>query len=262
MNGARNKSFILLIINCLMLLSSGNFLYAQTSVINGSVSDSLNAPIPFVNVFLKRANDNKVVAYTTSDTDGLYRLEVDKKGVFQLNFSSMAFQPTSKMLTIADESIYNIDVVLKEENFTLNEVIINSEKAITVKEDTIIYRASAFKKGNEENVEDLLKNLPGINVESDGTIKVGGKEIEKLLIEGDDLFGKGYKLLSKNLDASTVDKVEIYDKYSENRLLKGIEDSDKVAINLKLNDYSGKIFGVLKPGYGLVLKIHMTAKQT
>ena len=234
-----------------MFFTSGSFICAQASLIEGVVTDSLNSPIPYVNVFLKTSTTDRVVAFTTTKENGTYVLEVNGKGLFELNFSSISYKTKKIAITIGNNEAYTVDTVLNEENFALDEVIINSERAITVKEDTIIYRASAFKKGNEENVEDLLKNIPGINVEDDGTIKVGNKEIEKLLIEGDDLFGKGYKLLSKNLDASTVSKVEVYDKYSENRLLKGIESSDKVAINLKLTDSKNKLLGVLKPGYGL-----------
>ncbi len=245
------KRYFILIINCLIFIISGNFINAQTYTITGTVTDSLNVSIPYVNVFLKNTTNNNVVAFTSTNDTGTYSLEVKEKGDFELNFSSISYQTNKTPITINDKESYTINTVLKEENFTLDEVIINSEKAITVKEDTIIYKASAFKKGNEENVEDLLQNIPGINVDGDGTIKVGNKEIEALLIEGDNLLGKGYKLLSKNLDASTVNKVEVYDKYSENRLLKNVEQSDKVAINLKLNDTQNKLFGVLKPGYGL-----------
>lgn len=234
-----------------MFFISGNFVNAQTYTITGTVTDSLNVSVPYVNVFLKTITTKKVVAFTSTNDTGVYSLEVEEKGDFELNFSSISYQTNKIPITINDKVSYTINAVLKEENFTLDEVIINSEKAITVKEDTIIYKASAFKKGNEENVEDLLQNIPGINVDSDGTIKVGNREIEALLIEGDNLLGKGYKLLSKNLDASTVNKVEVYDKYSENRLLKNVEQSDKVAINLKLKDNHNKLFGVLKPGYGL-----------
>lgn len=147
---------------------------------------------------------------------------------------------------------YNLDVILKEETFTLDEVIINTDRAITIKKDTIIFNADSFKKGNEETVEDLLKNIPGITMDSDGTIKIGDREIEKVMVEGDDLFKKGYKLLTKNLDASVVSKVEVYEHYSNNRLLKGIEESDRVALNLTLkSNVKNKLFGALKPGYGL-----------
>jgi len=240
---------------------SGNFMSAQTFTIKGTVTDTLNRSVPYVNVFLKTTTANNVVAFTSTNNNGEYNLEVKEKGDFEVNFSSISYQTNTVPITIETNTIdYTVNTVLKEEHFTLDEVIINSEKAITVKEDTIIYRASAFKKGNEENVEDLLQNIPGINVDTDGTIKVGNKEIEKLLIEGDDLFGKGYKLLSKNLDASTVSKVEVYDNYSENRLLKNVENSDKVAINLKLNGDNNKLFGVLKPGYGLGFKNRYDSK--
>lgn len=240
-----------MIINCLVLSLSGNFAYSQ-SLVSGTVSDTLQKPIPYVNVFLKAQNEDGIIAFTTTQENGSYELITDKVGNFELTFSSISFQKKTEVLSLEKGKNYNLNVVLKEETFSLDEVIINSEKAITIKKDTIIFKADAFKKGNEETVEDLLKNIPGINVDGDGKIKIGGKEVEKVMIEGDDLFEKGYKLLTKNLDATVINKVEVYEKYSNNRLLKGIEDSDRVALNLTLkNNVKNKLFGSLKPGYGL-----------
>ena len=230
---------------------SGNFAYTQ-SIISGTVKDSLKNPVPYVHVFLKSQKQEGIIAFATSQENGTYQILTDEVGSFELTFSSISFQKKTEVFFLEKGENYDLNVVLNEETFALDEVIVNTDKAIRIKKDTIIFKADAFKRGNEETVEDLLKNIPGIEVSSDGKIKIGGREIEKVMVEGDDLFEKGYALLTKNLDASVVDKVEVYEKYSNNRLLKGIEDSDKVALNLTLkNDVKNKLFGSLKPGYGL-----------
>ncbi len=245
------RKYFIFILNCLILSLSGNFSYSQ-SIISGTVRDTLQKPIPYVNVFLKIQNQEGIIAFTTTQENGAYELTTDKAGNFELTFSSISFKMETKFISLEKNQNYNLDMILKEETFALDEVIINTDKAITIKKDTIIFKADAFKNGNEETVEDLLKNIPGINVDSDGNIKVGNREVEKVMVEGDDLFEKGYKLLTKNLDASVVNKVEVYDHYSNNPLLKGIENSDKVALNLTLkNSVKSKLFGSFKPGYGL-----------
>ena len=233
-----------------MLLVSGNFLFAQT--IKGKVTDSIQKPIPFVSVYLKELQNDVIVNFTTSNENGDYILKTNQTGDFELSFSSISYLTESFKIKLEKNKTHTINPKLKNNTFSLDEVIINSEKAITIKEDTIIYKAAAFKKGNEEVVEDLLRNLPGVSVSEDGTIKVKNREIEKIMVDGDDLFKKGYKLLTKNLEAQAVDRVEVYDHYSTNRLLKGIEESDKIAINLTLKDsYKNQVSAMLRPGYGL-----------
>lgn len=249
--GKRIKKYVIVFINCLILSLSGNFAYSQ-SIISGTVKDTLQKPVPYVNVFLKPQNEDAIVAFATTQENGSYKLTTDKVGAYEITFSSISFKKTTLPLVLEKNKNHTLDIVLKEETFALDEVIINSDRAVVVKKDTIIFKADAFKKGNEETVEDLLKNIPGITVDSDGKIKVGDREIEKVMVEGDDLFEKGYALLTKNLDAAAINKVEVYEKYSNNRLLKGIEDSDRVALNLTLKDnVKNKLFGSLKPGYGL-----------
>ncbi len=244
------KKYFIFIINCLILLLSGNFAYSQ-SVISGKVKDTLQNPVSFANVFLKAKNQNGILAFTTTAENGDYKLMTDKVGEFEVSFSSISFQKKSETVLLEKGKNLILNVILKYETFSLNEVIINTDKAITIKKDTVIFKADAFKRGNEETVEDLLKNIPGIEVADDGKIKIGGKEIEKVMVEGDDLFKKGYALLTKNLDASVINTVEVYDKYSNNKLLKGIEDSDRVALNLTLkNNVKNRLFATLKPGYG------------
>lgn len=246
------RNYFVVFINCLIFLLSGNFAYSQ-SIISGTVKDTLQNPIPHINVILKIQNQDGIIAFATTQENGYYELTTDRIGDMELTFSSLSFKETTIPFSLEKNTNKIFDMVLKEETFALDEVIINTDKAITIKKDTIIFKADAFKKGNEETVEDLLRNIPGISVERDGKIKVGNREIEKIMVEGDDLFEKGYALLTKNLDASTINTVEVYENYSQNRLLKGIEDSEKIALNLTLKDnVKNKIFGTLKPGYGLI----------
>ncbi|MDT0293262.1 carboxypeptidase-like regulatory domain-containing protein [Mesonia ostreae] len=229
-----------------MLLLSGNFLFAQT--IKGKVTDSLQKSIPFVNIYLKELKNDAIIEFTTTNKNGDYNLETDKTGDYQLSFSSISYLTASYMFKLEKNKTHTINPTLKDNTFSLDEVIINSEKAISIKENTIMYKAAAFKKGNEEVVEDLLRTLPGVTVSEDGTIKLKNREIEKVMVDGDDLFEKGYKFLTKNLEAQAVDHVEVYNHYSANRLLKGIEESDKIAINLTLKDsYKNKVTAMLRP---------------
>ena len=105
-----------------------------------------------------------------------------------------------------------------------------------MKKDTVEINADRFLSANDATVEDLLKKIPGVSVDSEGVIKIGNREIEKLMIDGDDFFERGYKILSKNMPPDQLKKIQILQKYSNNKLLKGIEESDKVALNLVLKD--------------------------
>src|SRR5690606_27441794 len=102
------------------------------------------------------------------------------------------------------------------------------------KKDTVVFNINSYKDGTERKIEDVLRKLPGIEInELSGIIKYKGKSIETVMLEGDDLFGSNYTLGTKNINADMVTEVEAIENYSENALLKGIEHSEKVALNLK-----------------------------
>jgi hypothetical protein len=219
--------------------------------IQGNILDTDSQPIEFVTIVIKKAIDSSYVAYTRSNQNGFYSLDVINKGEFLLSFSSLGYAKQEQLITIIDATeLTKIDVVLKNEIVSLDEVIVRAELDIVQKKDTIVFNAKAFAQGNEEVVEDLLKKIPGLTVDADGTIKVGNQEVEKVMIEGDDFFERGYKMLTKNMPAQPIDKIELLQNYSNNRLLKGVEESDRVALNLKLNDDAKRVwFGNMTLGY-------------
>ena len=143
---------------------------------------------------------------------------------------------------------YNINFVLREDKTTkLDEVIVKAKKRdFIIKKDTVTYNVSSYSDGSERKIQDLIKKLPGIEVNTNsGEIKYKGKSIETVLLEGDDLFGYNYSLGTKNINIDMVEQVQAIENYSENSLLKGIENGNKVALNLILKkgkiDFSGNI---------------------
>ena len=245
----------------LFFLLIQSFVSSQT-IIRGVVKNAINESLENVNIFIKPINKGNIIVYSSSDNKGNYKLRISKKGKFNLFFSSLGYESKIIPLDVNGQKEIEYDIILKEKIFELNEIIIVAEKPITIKKDTITFKTKFFLRGNEQVVGDLLKNIPGLNIDSKGTVKVGNQEIEKLMIDGDDLFEKGYKILSKNMPSYPIEEVEILKNYSNNKLLKGIENSNKVALNLKLNEKSKRIwFGNISTGYGLKSKQVSCARQ-
>lgn len=241
------RTFFLL----LYIFASTN-LFSQNTI-KGEVKDKNNQSIISASIILKD-NTGKIITYTYTDELGKYELKTEKLGQFVLIASSMGFEQKSIDLTFGNiNETKTIDFILNPKVTELKEIILETKRPITIKNDTIVFNADSYKQGNEQVVEDLLKKIPSLNIDANGTIKVGNQEIEKVMIDGDDFFEKGYKIVTKNMPVNPIDKVELYQNYSNNKHLKGIENSDKVALNLTLKEDAKRVwFGNIQAGYGLV----------
>ncbi|WP_438965900.1 carboxypeptidase-like regulatory domain-containing protein [Flavobacterium sp.] len=226
--------------------------YSQPTI-SGIIRDTNNETIPYINVVLKPQNGSSIEAYCYANEKGNYKLKTTKRGNFILTFSSLSYKTNSINVEInEDTKEITIDIILENEIKILNEIIVSANRPITIKNDTIIFNGDSFRQGNEQTVEDLLKKIPGLSIDANGTIKVGNQEIEKVMVDGDDMFEKGYKILTKNMPANPIDNVELYQNYSNNKHLKGIENSEKVALNLTLKEDAKRVwFGNMQVGYGL-----------
>jgi hypothetical protein len=195
-----------------------------------------------------------VQAYATTDNSNDYVLQTTKTGSFQLIVNSLNYKgQIFEIEFLPGTTSIEKDIQLDYNEIELKEVVIHTVRPIVIEGDKIIYDAKSFAQGNEQVLEDLLKKIPGLNVGTDGTIKVGNQEVEKVMIDGDDMFEKGYKILTKNMPVNPIDKVELLQRYSNNKHLKGIENSNKVALNLTLKeDFKRQWFGNMNLGYGLV----------
>lgn len=232
-----------------------NMLRSQTTI-TGKVTSILE---PVTNASILLRENNIIITYSISDSLGNFKLHFDEKITDSLILEVNSLSHETGFFSLNEsQTFYSIE--LKEREHTLDEVFITNKKIINRK-DTVYYNIEMFKNGTEEYVEDLLKKLPGIIIENDGTIKYNNKKIKKLLLDGDDLFGSKYKIGSKNIDANMVDSVQVYKKFSQNALLKNIEDSEEVAINLSLKKGKTDISGNARLGYGYKDRkdIHTTA---
>lgn len=214
--------------------------------ISGKILGQEKFPIGLTNILIKNAETPDLISeFTTSKQDGSYSIQL--KSDFEniiVEFTKFGYETQTyqfRRSKLGKE--YRLDVELTESSVELQEVIIRQKPKIEVKEDTVNYLASAFLDGSERKVEDLLKKLPGIQVDDDGKIKYKGKNVEKVLLEGDDLFDYNYTVGTRNMNVGIVEQVQAIENFTENPLLRGIQDSDKVALNLKLKkniiDFSG-----------------------
>jgi hypothetical protein len=232
---------------------------AQTKI-KGAITDDKDEPIISASVILKDTT-GKIISYTYSNGFGKFDLSTNKKGKYNLTANSMGFEQKNIEISINENDILDVVFNLKPKINELKEVIVTSARPITIDGDKVIYDVKSFLQGNEQTVEDLLKKIPGLNIDANGTIKVGNQEIEKVMIDGDDMFEKGYKILTKNMPVNPLDKVELLQNYSNNKHLKGIENSDKVALNLTLKEDAKRVwFGNILAGYGLFSKNRYEAK--
>ena len=146
----------------------------------------------------------------------------------------------------------NYPINLKE-GTQLKELEIVYEMPVSISGDTIIYNADSFKNGTERKLEDVLKKLPGVEVNKDGEIEVEGKKVQKIMVEGKDFFDGDTKLATKNIPADALEKIQVLRNYNEVSNLKGLENNEEnVAINIKLKQGKKNFwFGDMMAGIGI-----------
>lgn len=221
-------------------------------LVSGVIRDSLSKePLSGVHVVVWDATKQRVQSTAYSVAGGSYSVFVPDSGSFELRFSLLGYKRRSVRVEPATLSLGGLDVSLITETFRMEEVVINVRPKLVRAGDTVRFFADSYTRGDEQVLQDLLSRLPGFQVLTDGTVKVGQQEIDRILIEGDDLFDKGYHLLSTNMPVYPINQVEVLKNYSHNKLLHGVEESDKIALNLTLKeDYQSIWFGQIHAGGG------------
>lgn len=224
-------------------------LITSGQTISGTVFSENNKPLNNASVLLKN-KENNTLTYQITKNNGEFSFHHEGTDTLYLHCNALGFEKQIINI-IPAKDLQKLKIILLEKTEQLQEIIIETSIPICEKKDTIVFNAKSFLDGTEYSVEDLLKKLPGVQVSENGTIKIGNQEIEKIMVEGDDFFEKGYKILSKNMPVNPLKNVEILKNYSNNKHLKGVENSDRVAINLTLeDDYKRKWFGNAQGSYG------------
>ena len=219
---------------------------ASGKVVGGS--DSIN----FATVALLEYADSSIVAYTATDDNGIYRITA-REGSYLLKVSAIGFiaQVKEVSLNVSDTTIQNF--VLEEDAVTLEEARIKGRyTGISFGLDTIRYNPQAFTDGSETVLGDVLNKLPGIEVDAKGNIKAQGKDVSKVLLNGQDFFEGNTQMATKNLSADIAESVEVLSNYSEYSILKGFQSHEQTVINVGVNkNRLGKISGTLSAAGGI-----------
>ena len=227
---------------------------------NGSVRavvfDTLaKKPVPDATITLLARKDSSLISFSMTDNGGRFTINEIAPGDYRLLFSHVAYHSHSEWISITD-STRDIDlgrVTLNDRSIVLDEVLVRSEAPpVTLIGDTVQYNAGSFKTPPNASVEQLLKKLPGVQVDRDGNVKAQGENVRRVLVDGKEFFGDDPKMATKNLPADAIDKVQVYDRQSEQSQLTGFDDGNsEKTINLKLKkDKKKGSFGKVMAGAG------------
>ena len=200
--------------------------FAQTSRdISGVVKDSTGTSIIAATVKYIAGKDT---LFTRTDVEGNFIFNGVKSSTFLITVSSLGYQTLNKRFLYKDaESQIKLDLItLKSENRMLTEVVISGTPAVTIKEDTIIYRASDYPLRENALAEDLLKKLPGVEVDKDGNVTAQGKAITRVRVNGKDFFGGDVRTATQQLPADILESAQIIDDYGDQANLTGIRNGD------------------------------------
>ncbi len=222
--------------------------------IKGTLKDSLTATnLEAATVYLEAIKDSTLITYTITNSKGVFELEGQsfiKKA--RLNISYVGYAPYTKEVDLSQSPIDLGEIGLGNDVSSLDEVFIKSRAPVTVKKDTLEFNVSSFKTKKDANIEDLLKELPGVEVDDDGTIRVNGKEVNKILVNGKPFFGNDPTITTRNLTKEIIEKIQVTDTKTDDEAFAGEEgDQENKTINLTIKEENNKgVFGKLSAGGG------------
>lgn len=237
-----------LILFFLVLTSSA---FSQNIRFEGTVKDTSGVGLEMANIMAINQQTKAMDAYAITNETGKFTLNLKPSTTYTIKVSYIGFQTFEKSVTTGTSNI-NFPVVLKE-GTQLKEVEIVHEMPVSVSSDTIIYNSDSFTNGTERKLEDVLKKLPGVEVNKDGEIEVEGKKVQKVMVEGKDFFDGDTKLATKNIPADALDKIQVLRNYNEVSNLKGLENNEEsIALNIKLKEGKKNFwFGDMSAGIGV-----------
>ncbi|HUH26395.1 MAG TPA: outer membrane beta-barrel protein, partial [Flavobacterium sp.] len=239
---------------CLCAFLCTSFLFAQKIELKGKVIASDKKPIEAATVYLSAQKDSTLIDYTITDTSGNFTMPL--KSIDAPSFvtvSHIGFEDFSKKLEHIKQTNDLGIITLNPESDLLDELVITTDgPPIRVKKDTLEFNASAFKVRPDATVKELLEQLPGVEVDDEGKIKVNGKEVSNVLVNGKPFFSEDGKVIMENLPANIINKVQVTDyKSKEEKLTGATTNGETKTINLTIDEDKNKgLFGKFIAGYG------------
>jgi len=239
--------FLVVSLQLVGLLSS-----AQTYTLSGRLIDANGQGIAYASIALSDRIDTSTIQFSIAKEDGSFMMKGIVAGDYIILAASVGYEVEHKFVAI-DSDWSNFKLEMTSSDISMKEILVRAKKIpVLINGDTVIYNSSSFKTQSNANVEDLIKKMPGIQVNKDGSVSVEGQAVTKVLINGKEFFGGNIEAATKNLDASLVDKVEVIDKKTDDDEFTGEEGNQREkVINLVLKENKAQgYFGTVRAGYG------------
>lgn len=244
------KMFVLLFISMSSIAFSQTNSYEIQGVLKSKIDSTF---LEAATVHLEKIKDSSIVTYTISNKDGKFQLSGKSyEKQLRLVVSFVGFSPYSKILDLSKSPINLKTIELDSDKNILDEVVLKSNAPITIKKDTLEFNVKSFKTHKNANVEELLKKLPGVEVDEAGKITVNGKPVNKILVNGKPFFGDDPTIATKNLSKEIIEKVQVTDTKSKSEAFAGEKgDQENKTINLTIKKENNRgVFGRLAAGKG------------
>lgn len=241
----------ILIVSILSISAQSDFSSGIRGVL---ISDALNEPIPQANIRVLQKSDSTFITGKASDLDGKFNIPI-KNGNYILHISFIGYLDLFKNVDITSEKpLLDLgNITMNVDNILLSETVVSAKAAeIVVKGDTLEYNADSYKVTESAVVEDLLKKMPGVEIDTEGNITINGKAISKILVDGEEFFSNDPKVASKNLPANMIEKLQVLERRSEMSQMTGFDDgNEENVINLTVRPGMKEgLFGNGFAGYG------------
>ena len=201
--------------------------------VSGSVLDAdLKEPMVQATVQLFRSKDSTFVGGTVTDLRGTFSVEAPANGIYRLKVSSVGYQAIEREVTLRRNQSQDVGTLLMStEAIMLKEAVVTGRAAqVIVKKDTLVYNPDAYRTPEGSPIEELIKRIPGAEVDDDGNITVNGKKIEKILLDGKEFMLGDVETALKNIPVSIIQSVKFYDQQSDQARITGIEDGNKETV--------------------------------
>ena len=233
-----------------MVVMLSTVVWGQNIRLEGIVLDSLGGVISTANIVALNKETNRMDSFAISDLEGKFSMSIKKDMPYTIKISYLGFKPVE--LTRKSAIDLNEVIVMYEMTEQLDGVDVTYEMPVSIQGDTIVYNADSFNTGSEKKLKDVLENLPGVEINSDGQIEVEGRQVSKLMVEGKDFFDGDSKIATENIPANAVDKIQVLKNFNEVSQLGGVTNNDdSMAINIKLKEGKSEFwFGELAAGAG------------
>jgi hypothetical protein len=239
-------------ISCLLLISYVGF--AQNLTIQGSLKDSIaNRALNSATVSLVYAKDSSLVSFSRTNEEGFFNFKNVAAGSYLISVSYVGYIPKWVPVITGTEKTVEMGVIYMNDVNSMSTVTVTARRPpVVINGDSVEFNSENFKTAPNAVVEDLLKKMPGMEVDKAGGITVNGKKVTKVFVNGKEFFTGDPVMATKNLPADAVDKIQVYDRKSDQAMFTGIDDgSEETAINLKLKkDRNKSTFGKLNGGAG------------